>query len=203
MSYSPITDFLGLLRATGGGVRTARMPGLDWLIEALQRVGFVNVSIGQTAPTTNQPTTAWFQPALPTWSAEGTLFLWNAAVGAYQPATPALWNRMLSPSGYTFQSAPNANNIITAGTSLLAVQRAAPVATALVLPNLAAQFNFGKDVNIIDFSTGVANHAITITTPDGSTIMQDASWELLSTAAQLAGIRLKPSPDLNAWIIAP
>lgn len=203
MSYNPTTDFLGLLRSTAGGVRITRMPGIDWLIEALSRLGFASVSVSLTAPTVNQQTTAWFQPSTPDWSAEGQLFLWNPVAAAYQPATPALWNVFFLPTGYAFQSARLANNNITAGTSLLAVQRAAPAATALVMPNLAAQFNFGRDVSVIDFSTGVANHVITITTPDGTTIMQGASWQLLSTANQLAGIRLKPSPDLNAWIIAP
>lgn len=203
MAYNPLTDFVALLRSTSGGVRSGQMPGLDFAVLALSRMGFFSLSVGFTAPVANQATTVWLKPASPTWSTEGQVFLWNAAVGAYQPATPALWNALLSPSGYVFQSAPNANNVVTAGTSLLAIQRAAPAATAIILPNLITQFNFGKDVNIVDFSTGVINHTITITTPDGSTIMQQNSWELLSAANQLAGIKLNPSPDLNAWVITP
>lgn len=203
MSYSPTTDFLGLLRITGGGVRSARMPGLDFVIEALARAGLFLLSVGQTPPTTNQAATVWFQPSLPSWVAEGVVFLWNAGTQSYQPATPALWLAFLSPGGSLFQLIAAATGVVGPGTTLLAVQRAAPAATALVLPNLAAQVLTQRKLQIIDFSTGVTNHAITLTTPDGSTIMQQNSWQLTSTAAQLAGVMLTPSPDLNSWIIAP
>lgn len=91
MSYAPSTDFLALLRLLPGGVRTERMPGLDWLVAALARAGLLTLSVSQTAPTTNQSTTAWFKPALPSWTAEGALYLWNASTAAYEPATPILW----------------------------------------------------------------------------------------------------------------
>jgi hypothetical protein len=48
-----------------------------------------------------------------------------------------------------------------------------------------------------------ATYTITLTTPDGSTIMQRASWQLLSSTEQLSGLMLQPSPDLNSWVIAP
>lgn len=205
MSYAPTTDFLALLRQTSAGVRFERMPGMDFVLAALQRLGFVNVSISQTAPTVNQPSTAWFKPALPSWTAEGTLFLWNTAVAAYQVATPALWGAFLAPifSGSLFQSVAAATGVVNAGTSLLAIQRAAPAATAITLPSLVAQAASGNKLQIVDFSTGVTNHAITLTTPDGATIMQLNSWQLHSTADQLAGTTLTPSTDLNAWIITP
>lgn len=205
MGYSPTTDFLALLRNTGGGVRTEQMPGLDYVVAALARAGFITLSISATAPTTNQAATAWFQPASPSWTAEGVLYLWNGTVGAYQPATPALWAAYFVPviSGYSFQSVNAGAGVVTAGTTLLAIQRAAPAATSLILPTLAAQYATGKKLQIVDFSTGVVNHAITLTVPDTATIMQQAAWELLSTANQLAGIMLQPSPDLNAWVIAP
>lgn len=96
MSYSPLTDFLALLRLTAGGVRTERMPGLDYVVSALARAGLINLSVSLTAPTSNQATTAWFRPSVPSWTAEGTLFLWNPATLAYEPATPALWFLVLS-----------------------------------------------------------------------------------------------------------
>ena len=77
MSYNPTTDFIGLLRLVGSGVRSERMPGLDWVVSALSRMGFITLSVSQTAPTNNQATTAWFQPAIPSWTAEGG----TAAVG--------------------------------------------------------------------------------------------------------------------------
>lgn len=208
MAYNPVTDFLALLRQTSGGVRTERMPGLDYVVAALVRAGLFQVSVGQTAPTANQTTTAWLRPSLPSWVAEGTVFLWNALTTEYEPATPALWSALLGVgsgsgggSAYKFQSAAAASNIIVAGTSLLAIQRAAPGATGLTLPTVAAQA--GKPIQIVDWSTGVANHVVTIGPVGGATIMQAASFKLLSTAVQLGGVTLYPSPDLNGWVIAP
>jgi hypothetical protein len=206
MSYNPKMDFIGLLRLTGSGIRSERMPGLDYVVDALSRSGMFNISIGQTAPIANQATTAWFQPGVPSWAAEGTLFLWNAGTASYQPATPALWAALLAPiiGGYSFQSVTGAAASVIGGTSLLAIQRNAPVATALTLPALAGQFATGKKLQIVDFSTNVVNHDITITpAADGSTIMRQSNWQLLSNVAQLSGIMLTPSPDLNSWVIAP
>lgn len=95
MSYAPSTDFLGLLRQTSGGVRAERMPGLDYVVSALSRAGFFQVSVSATAPTINQATTAWFRPGVPSWNSEGTLFLWNSTTIEYEVATPALWAAML------------------------------------------------------------------------------------------------------------
>lgn len=203
MSYDPTTDFLGLLRLTGGGVRSERMPGLDYIVSALARAGMINLSVGQAAPTVNQATTVWFQPAVPSWLAEGVLYIWNAVTARYEIATPALWRTIFAPGASVFQSLPLANNAINAGVTLAAVQRAAPVNTAVVMPTIAAQYLSQRDIALIDYSTAVVNHTITVTTPDGSTIMQRAQLQLLSTADQLAGVKLRPSPDLNAWIIAP
>ena len=205
MSYNYATDFIGLLRLVGSGVRSERMPGLDWVVSALSRMGFVNLYVGQTAPTNNQASTVWFQPAQPSWGAEGVTWLWNATANAYQVATPALWSILLNGSvlGYSFQSLPNANNVIGNAVSLAAVQRVAPAATAVVLPNLAIYHATGLKLQVVDFSTGVTNHIITLTTPDGATIMQRNSWELGSNAAQLSGVTLTASPDLNSWVIAP
>lgn len=203
MSYNPATDFMGLLRLVGSGVRSERMPGLDYVVAALARAGMFALSVGQTAPTANQSSTFWFQPAIPSWVAEGTLYIWNPVAGAYQVATPALWQTFLSPAGSVFQSLAAANNIINPGVSLAAVQRAAPANTAVTLPTITAQFLTQKDIVLVDFSTGVANHAIALSTPDGATIMQQVGWQLLSTAAYLARVRLRPSPDLNSWVLIP
>lgn len=203
MAYNPATDFPALLRTTGGGVRTERVPGLDYILAALARMGLITLSVSQVAPTANQTTTAWLQPASPSWSAEGALFLWNATLGSYQPASPTLWTQLLQLVlfGYSFQSVAVGAAAINLGASLVAVQRAAPAATALTLPNLGQQWaKFGK-IQIVDFSTGVAAHDITIATPDGTTIMKSANWQILSTPDQLAFITLQPSPDLNAWVI--
>lgn len=205
MPYNPATDFIALLTQTAEGIALERMPGLDYVLAAMARAGMFQLSTGQTAPTVNQAGTAWLRTSAPSWVAEGVVFLWNSATQEYEAATPALWSALLSPSvnNYSFQSAGSAAVTVLSGTSLLAIERNAPASTALLLPNLAAQFATGRKLQVIDFSSAVSNHVITLTTPDGATIMQEASWELLSTAAQLAGVTLQPSPDLSSWIIAP
>lgn len=203
MSYAPTIDFIALLRQTVDGARFERMPGLDYVVAALARAGLFRLSVGQTPPTSNQTTTVWLKPSLPSWVAEGNVFLWDAVTGQYELATPVLWNILLAPSGYSFQSAIAAINVINAGVTILAVQRAAPSATALVLPTLAGQWLTGRPLKIVDWSTTVTNHMVTITAPDGATIMRQPAWTLLSTADQLAGITLHPAPELNGWIIAP
>lgn len=92
MAYNPLTDFVALLRLTAGSASTERMPGLDYVVAALARAGLIALSINQASPTSNQATTAWFRPALPSWTAEGILYLWNATTVQYEVATPALWS---------------------------------------------------------------------------------------------------------------
>lgn len=98
MAYDPSSDFFALLRRTSGGVELARAPGLDIVLSALARAGLFKLSVGQTAPTVNQASTAWLQPAQPSWTAEGTLWLWNAGTAQYVKATPALFLAMLQAS---------------------------------------------------------------------------------------------------------
>lgn len=98
MTYNPATDFLGLLRLGTGVVESGRAPTLDIVLAALARAGLFTLYVGQTAPTANQTTTAWLVPAQPSWTAEGTLRLWNATAAAYQPATPALFFQFLQAS---------------------------------------------------------------------------------------------------------
>lgn len=96
MSYDPSTDFFALLRQTPGGVRTARVPGLDVAISALARAGFITLFVGQSPPTTNPTTTVWLKPAVPSWTAEGVVFLWDPELSAFAPATPFLWSELIS-----------------------------------------------------------------------------------------------------------
>ncbi len=202
MSYNPVTDFVGLVRQLASGqVSVARMPGLDYVLSAMARAGLFTLSVGQTAPLSNQSSTVWLLPALPSWTAEGKVFLWNAGTAEYELATPALWSALLSPAQYNFQSVAGASNVVKAATSLLAVRRTAPSATTLVLPGLSTRGT--KPLQIVDWSTAVAVHIITLTTADGATIMQRASWDLQSTPDQLSGVTLFPSTDLNGWVIAP
>jgi len=205
MAYNPVTDFLALIRNSSAGAQIADMPGLDYVVAALARAGLIKLYVGQTRPLVNQSTTAWFKPAQPSYTAEGLLYLWNTVSAAYELATPALWAAIFAPAtvGYVFQSVITPAQAIDPGASLVAVQRIGPASTVLTLPNLAAQFLTGRRLQIVDFSTSVVNHIITLTTPDGATIMRYGSYQLLSRADSAAGVSLQPSPDLNSWVIAP
>lgn len=95
MAYNPATDFLGLWRASGGNVAKLEMPALDVIVAALARAGVINVTVSATAPVANQSTTAWLKAAVPSYSAEGALFLWDKVTTAYLAATPALFLQFL------------------------------------------------------------------------------------------------------------
>jgi hypothetical protein len=202
MSYSPITDFIALLRQTSGGVRTERMPGLDYLVAGLARAEMFSIWVGSAAPVANQATTIWFLPASPSWVAEGAVFLWNASTQSYQPATPALWNALFigTTLATVFQSIAVGAGAINPSTTLLAIERANPGATALTLPAVATRT---RALQIVDWSSAVVNHAITLTPAAGETVMRLTSFELLSTPDQLSGVTLKPSTDLIGWVVAP
>ena len=103
MTYNPATDFVGLWRAVAGGVQKEELPGLDFVVAALGRAGIISVSVSNIAPVVNQSTTAWFQPATPSYSAEGGLQLWNGT--AYVAATPALLQQLLLNSVSTTRGA--------------------------------------------------------------------------------------------------
>ncbi len=204
MSYVPATDFLALTRQTKGGVRVLRMPGLDYVMEALARIGLFQVWVAQTAPPTALNTTVWLKPAFPnSWAAEGVIYLYDAASASFLPATPALWSAFLSATTQSgvFQSVTGAAANLGISTTLLAIQRAAPVTTVITLPLVSVRID--RPVQIVDWSTGIVNHEITLNAAGGNTIMQRASFNLFSTADQLAGITLYPSMDLNGWVIAP
>lgn len=204
MSYVTSTDFLALLRQTPNGVRAMQMPGLDYVITALSRAGLFRLWVSQTAPISNQTTTLWLRPALPSWSAEGTVLLWNGLTSRFEQATPELWFNLFSQGAaqYVFQGITAASGEINSDTTLLAVQRVAPAATVLTLPPLGLRNNV--PLRIVDFSSSVTNHLITLNPFEiGVTIMRRTSWGLYSTEEQLAGITLHPSTDLNAWVITP
>lgn len=118
MSYNPATDYVGLWRNIAGQVSKVEMPGLDYVVAALARAGVITLSVSATAPVANQSTTAWLQAAVPSYSAEGVLQLWNAATSAYAAATPALFFDMLQVSAgqngvswWTRAGGPPANTV--------------------------------------------------------------------------------------------
>jgi hypothetical protein len=128
-------------------------------------------------------------------SVNDLLAVWNKATGQ--------WNTVSLSSfvGGSFYSATSASQTIPDGTSIVAIQRAGPSATSLTLPLLSHQG--GASISIVDWSTSVSSHAITITPSGGATIMQASSWAVYSSAAQFGSATLRPSLDLNGWIISP
>lgn len=102
MGYNPATDFIGLLRDTGNGVREVRMPGLDWLVNMMAHANMFNLWVHPTtAPTANMTTTVWLRPSSSagSYAAESTVMLYNSATNTYQTATPALWKALFNAQG--------------------------------------------------------------------------------------------------------
>lgn len=155
MSYNPATDFLGLLRLAGGGVQSERMPGLDYVVSALSRMGFVSLYVGQAAPTVDQSTTVWLQPASPSWSAEGTVWLWNAGATppAYQAATPGLWTTFLQ----SIIISPAMIPVVAAAT--LALARTAMGLGSIATQNANAIAVTGGTIDGVAITNGTINGA--------------------------------------------
>jgi len=81
------------------------MPALDHAIATMARVGMFDLHIGAEPPlrpvlSPRPHADVWLKPAVPSWSAEGTLYLWDEGAGAYSEASPTLWRALfhkLSP----------------------------------------------------------------------------------------------------------
>jgi hypothetical protein len=204
MAYSPGTDLLGLLRQTSGGMRSVRMPGMDYILVALARANMFVISVEPTPPVEEQAVTVWLRPASPSWATEGDVFLWNTNTGEYEPATFELWAALFiatAPADYVFQAVTTGAATIADTTTLLAIERAAPVLTILSLPSVFIRAN--RALRIADWSIGAVNHEIDLNAADGETIMRLGTFKLFSTADQSAGVTLYPSADLDGWVIAP
>lgn len=90
---------------------------------------------------------------------------------------------------------------VTAGTAALAITGSALSATSVTLPTVTAQD--GVPLRIIDWSSSVTDHAITLTPNGSEKIMRASSWVIYSNASQNASITLYPSTTLSGWYIAP
>lgn len=206
MSYDYKTDFLALARQTSGGVRIERMPGMDYVVEALSRADMFKTHVGVTPPTTDQPITVWIRPAPGgSWTAESQIWLWDLLTQQYMPATNALWASIFVSAAAVqtiFQSVTTETGAANTNTTLLAVQRANPTQTTLSLPSVFARSSGA--LRIVDWSTGIAaEHEISLVPEVGQTIMQLPSWKLISTPYASQGVTLFPSTNLSGWVIAP
>jgi hypothetical protein len=192
MSFTANTDFLALLRLTSGGIRTERMPGLDYVVQALARMGIINLSVSAVAPAANQATTVWLQPFVPSWVAEGTVFLWNVAAGQYQVATPALWSAFFLASGsagFVVQNITAAGpTLVQVNASIVLVQNVG-ASVALTMP-LAA--TMGGPVLISDWANHAGANNITIGLTGTDTFPLAAATQTI--AADGASVFLRPVP---------
>lgn len=100
------------------------------------------------------------------------------------------------------QTVTSASDTISASTSLLAIQRNAPSTTALALPSVLDVID-GHRISILDWSTAVTDHVITLTPAGSETVMKAATWPMYSNAAQLSSLTLRANRTLNGWYIAP
>lgn len=140
MSYAPTTDFLALVRLLpGGGVRTERMPGTDYLLAAMSRAGMFNLSVSQSAPVLSQSNTVWLKPSLSgSWTEESDVFLWDAGTSSYASASPPLWAALfavgqLFPSIVQEITAPGPANIST-DANIVRVNQLVSAPIDLILP---------------------------------------------------------------------
>lgn len=101
-------------------------------------------------------------------------------------------------AGYQFFTTALSSDTVPLGATLAAIQRSAPATTALAIPSVVNQRG---PLHIVDWSTSVTNHVITLTPNGAETIMRQSSWQILSSASQLGSLRLYPSPDLSGWVI--
>lgn len=88
---------------------------------------------------------------------------------------------------------------IPAGTRGIAIVENAPTATTLTLPSVVSQDQ--TPLTIVDLSTNVTEHTITLTPHGTDTIMRLPSYQIVSTTDQLSSITLYPFTSLGIWYV--
>lgn len=165
MPYSSTADLIALLRQTRQGMRTVRMPGLDYVVSAMARAGLFTLYIGQTPPAFNQSSTVWFLPSASSWAAEGIVFLWNAATAQYEVASPALWSTLLKPiPGAVVQDVAIVGPVVISNTATIVrvLNVSAPVSLTLPLSSVKS-----GGVLVTDWANSAGTNAITINLSGG------------------------------------
>lgn len=111
------------------------------------------------------------------------------------------YDEALTASIPTEPTVVTVDGTVAADAATIAIEKTAPTATALSLPTVAARN--GLPLHIVDWSTSVTDHAITLTPNAANTggIMKSATLVLNSTSAQLASVTLYPSETLNGWYL--
>lgn len=125
-------------------------------------------------------------------------------------SSPFLWRYLMgSSTGAAYVSGMLREPRVTALASdtvgstdvTIAIVKAAPTATGIQLPTVASRN--GIPVRIVDWSTAVVEHTITITPAGAETIMRQATWPIVSNTVSLASITLYPSTTLGGWMVLP
>lgn len=120
-------------------------------------------------------------------------------VGGARVFVPSLNKMPFNDLGLlNIQNVTGSSAIILPTTNLVVIQRSAPVATALTLPDVEDAINA---LGILDWSTSVATHTITLTPGAGQTIMQQANLQLVSVTGVLAHVVLVPVVEVSGWMI--
>lgn len=124
----------------------------------------------------------------------GTVIEAADAISYYDDIDEGLTNALpVEPTVVTVDGA------ISAGTAAVAIEKTAPSATALSLPSVTSQN--GVPLTIIDWSSSVTAHTITLTPNGSETIMRAATFAVYSNSASLGSVTLYPSTTLNGWYV--
>lgn len=199
MSYSPQTDFLGLLRQTPNGARVASVPGADWLLAAFARIGLIQLWVNPDNPPTvgNLATQVWLKTSSSDWATEGTVWLWNADAGAFTAATPVLWSRLL---GATFAAAremdPSASIVLSAADLGLLLTNRNSAVIQFTLP--VASMVDGGTIEFLTTQDGL----LTVALAQGETKLNWGSDQtVVSISAAEIGAYLKVRSANGQWFV--
>lgn len=136
----------------------------------------------------------------PTTDNDGNALL-NGALYSNTTTGLKVWNGV-DWAGYSAAAEPvvsSASSItVASGTSALVLNGASPTATAIALPSVGSQ---PVELTIVDLSTSVTEHVITLTPNGSEKIMGASTFTITSTAFDKARITLAPSTTINGWYI--
>ena len=125
----------------------------------------------------------------------------KTALNANWAQVAAALNPLVAP---TLQEITTSNDTIDDETDIAYVNRSGPSSTGLTLPDASARS--GRVLRVVDFSSSVTAHTITLTPFSvGQKVMRQSTWELFSNSVSLAGVALVPVNSSAGWVwmIAP
>lgn len=88
---------------------------------------------------------------------------------------------------------------LPAGSSTVAIDRNDPATTTITLPSIAAQGL--TPITIVDWSSDLDDHVITINPSGSDSIMRLAAWQVRSTSYSRGVVTLYPSTNLGGWYL--